>query len=188
MQTSILRASSLVLTLGWVAGPALPADEKSVSPEKQTMEMLRSIAGALLSRQIDEQSGGNALDTPARAALRRGDPPNLVRMPLLADRLSHRAVVELLQPRPDIIYLQDIPEFDAWGERIDVFYDQDHLFAERVVTVRSSGANRKFEARAYEIGAFPPGAETDDIVIADRRFVRWPAGMPEAELVVERKP
>ena len=119
-------------------------------------------------------------------AIQRTEDYHLLR--LLYARLLDTAPAARWQPREGIIYLHEIPDRDAWGERIEVYYEQEKLLTGRVVTVRSSGANRRFDADAYEVGAFLPGAATDDIVISDRRFVRWPWGVAEGELEVTKKP
>lgn len=180
-------ASATLFAAMLIFSSSVPAAE-GADPERETMESVRAIAGALLSRQIDEQSGASDMSTPPRAALRPGDAPNLVRMPPAADRLTYQGVLELLQPREDVIYLPEIPTVDAWGERLEVYYDQSHVDFNRVVTVRSSGANRRFDAEIYEPGSFVAGDAIDDIVIADKRFVRWPRGVPEEELLVKEKP
>lgn len=188
MRTSTRRVSILFLTLALAASRAAMAAgtaQNADSRERQTMEKLRSLAGALLSRQIDETSGENRLGDPAGDWVLTGQASTLVRMPPRKELRSYSSVFDLLRPREDFIYLCDIPERDAWGERIEVYYEQEKLLSGKVVTVRSSGANRHFDSDVYETGGFIPGAAIDDIVIFDRQFVRWPLGVPDLELRVE---
>ena len=151
------------------------------------MSRLRALAGALLSRHQDEVSGENRMGTPANDWILASQPSDVIRVPNVRALRSRKGVLGLLRPSEDFIYLCDVPDRDAWGERIEVYYEQDKLLSARFLTVRSAGANRQFDADRYEVGGFLPGAEMDDIVVADKRFVRWPVGVPEADLRVEPK-
>jgi hypothetical protein len=182
------RTSARLFAVILLAASSSALAEEKAAPERETMDRMRTIAAALQSRWEDMISGSNEEPGPANAALRPGDPPNLVRVPPRKDRFSAADVVEFLQPREDLIYLHEIPSEDAWGGRIEVYFDLGHVCSERVITVRSAGANRRFDGESYEIGAFEPGGTNDDIVIADKRFVRWPRGVPEEELAIQAKP
>lgn len=189
MSASTLRTSTCFLVAAMLMSASAPA--ASTSPEQETMSRLRALAGALLSRHEDEVSGENRMGAPASdwilASQPASQPSNLIRVPDVRALRSRKGVLGLLRPSEDFIYLCDVPERDAWGERIEVYYEQDKILSARFLTVRSAGANRQFDADRYEVGGFLPGAEIDDIVVADQRFVRWPMGVPEADLRVAPK-
>lgn len=185
MNASTLRTSTCCLVAAMLVSVSAPA--ASTSPEQETMSRLRALAGALLSRYQDEVSGENRMGAPANDWVLASPPSDVIRVPDVRALRSRKGVLGLLRPREDFIYLCDVPDRDAWGERIEVYYEQDKLLSARFLTVRSAGANRQFDADRYEIGGFLPGAEIDDIVVADTRFVRWPMGVPEAELRLEPK-
>jgi hypothetical protein len=185
MNASTLRTSTCFLVASMLVSVSAPA--ASISPEQETMSRLRALAGALLSRYQDEVSGENRMGAPANDWILASQPSELIRVPDVRALRSRKGVLGLLRPREDFIYLCDVPDRDAWGSRIEVYYEQDKLLSARFLTVRSAGANRQFDADRYEVGGFLPGAEIDDIVVADTRFVRWPMGVPEAELRIEPK-
>ena len=126
------------------------------------MERMRALAGALLSRYEDEVSGENRLGAPADAWIlvsqSASQPSDLIRVPNVRALRSRKGVLGLLRPSEDFIYLCDVPDRDAWGERIEVYYEQDKILSARFLTVRSAGANRQFDADRYEVGGFLPGA------------------------------
>ncbi len=178
-------ASKIFALLALLATPALASDEKTASPEQVTMDRLRVLAAALQAFVNDATSGENRLERAPSAWVLASQPSELVRIPPGSELLSYRELFELLNPLEDASYLRDIPEYDGWGRRIEVYYSEEKLLAARVFSVRSPGANGRFDTDVYEIGGFLPGSETDDIVIADKRFVRWPLGTPEADLAVK---
>ena len=185
MNASTLRCSTCFLLAAMLV--AVPAPAASNSPEQETISRLRALAGALLSRHQDEVSGENRMGTPANDWLLASQASDVIRVPNVRALRSRKGVLGLLRPSEDFIYLCDVPDRDGWGERIEVYYEQDKFLSARFLTVRSAGANRQFDADRYEVGGFLPGAEMDDIVVADKRFVRWPLGVPEEELRVEPK-
>ena len=161
------------------------ASTSPASPEAVTMDRLRVIAAALQSFVNDATSGKNRLQGAQPDWVLASQPSQLIRIPAANELLSYRELLELLNPREDASYLSEIPEYDGWGRRIEVYYAEEKLLAARVFSVRSSGANGRFEGDVYEIGGFLSGSEADDLVIADKRFVRWPLGTPEADLAVK---
>lgn len=185
----ILMMLALAATSATCATSATSADEESSSPEQVTMDRLRVIAAALQSFVNDATSGENRLAGATSDWVLASQASRLIRIPSESELLTYRELFDLfhpLGPREDASYLPEIPEFDGWGKRIEVHYAEEKLLAARVFSVRSSGANGRFDGDVYEIGGFLPGSETDDIVIADKRFVRWPLGTPEADLAENR--
>ena len=181
--TLVLFTAALLAT-SVASSPASSDGTAGTSPEQETLSRLRAIAGALLSRWQDEVSGENRLAAPRNDWILASQPSDVIRVPAVRALRSRKGVLGLLRPTEDFIYLCDVPDRDAWGERIEVYYEQDKILTARFLTVRSAGANRHFDADRYEVGGFLPGAEIDDIVVADKRFVRWPLGVPEAELQI----
>jgi hypothetical protein len=187
MTKSFQAIAKLLVPLALLASSSLAAEENlasPASPEAVTMDRLRVIAGALQSFVNDATSGENRLERAPAGWVLASQPSKLVRIPAVNELLSYRELFDLLNPLENASYLSEIPEYDGWGKRIEVYYAEEKLLAARVFSVRSSGANGRFDADVYEIGGFLPGSETDDIVVADRRFVRWPLGTPEADLAV----
>jgi hypothetical protein len=184
-RSTLSRATCFVLAATLLApSRTSSAETAEPTPEQETMSRLRALAGALLSRSIDEISGENRMGAPADDWILASKPSERVRVPNVRALRTRKGVLGLLRPSEDFIYLCDVPDRDAWGTRIEVYYQEEKLLSARFLTVRSAGANRQFDAQEYEVGGFLPGAEIDDIVIADKRFVRWPVGVPEAELEV----
>ncbi len=183
-----LRFASMILVMLALIGTSAFAGAKErassaspASPEAVTMDRLRVIAAALQSFVNDATSGEHRLEGAPSDWVLSSQPSKLVRIPAVNELLTYRELFELFNPREEASYLRDIPEYDGWGKRIEVHYAEEKLLAARVFSVRSSGANGRFDGDVYEIGGFLPGSATDDIVIADKRFVRWPLGTPEAD-------
>lgn len=149
------------------------------------MDRLRVIAAALQSFVNDATSGENRLGGAPSDWVLASAPSKLIRIPAVNELLTYGELFDLFHPIEGASYLSEIPEYDGWGKRIEVHYSEERILAARVFSVRSSGANGRFEGDVYEIGGFLPGSEADDIVVADRRFVRWPLGTPEADLDVK---
>jgi len=182
------RILILLALLATSATSATSAGDESSSPEQVTMDRLRVIAAALQSFVNDATSGDYRLGGEPTDWVLASQPSKLIRIPSESELLTYRELFDLfhpLGPLEDASYLPEIPEFDGWGKRIEVHYAEEKLLAARVFSVRSSGANGRFDGDVYEIGGFLPGSETDDIVVADQRFVRWPLGTPEADLAVK---
>lgn len=186
------RFASKVLTLlalfaTSVTSPpsAIAAGGEPASPEQVTMDRLRVIAAALQSFVNDATSGENRLERASSDWVLASQPSKLVRIPAVNELLTYRELFDLFNPLENASYLSEIPEYDGWGRRIEVHYAEERLLAARVFSVRSSGANARFDGDVYAVGGFLPGSETDDIVVADKRFVRWPLGTPEADLAVK---
>lgn len=179
---------ALVALLALLATSAFAGEEETASPaspENVTMDRLRVIAAALQSFVNDATSGEHRLERAPSDWVLASQPSKLVRIPAVSELLTYGELFDLFHPIEGASYLRDIPEYDGWGKRIEVYYAEEKLLAARVFSVRSSGANGRFDGDVYEIGGFLPGSETDDIVIADKRFVRWPLGTPEADLAVK---
>jgi hypothetical protein len=177
--------SMILVPLALLAASAFAGDEESASPEQVTMDRLRVIAAALQSFVNDATSGGMRLEGAPSDWVLASQPSELVRIPADNELLTSGELYALFHPLENASYLDEVPELDGWGRRIQVHYSEERLLAARVFSVRSSGANGRFEGNYYESGGFLPGSEADDIVVADKRFVRWPLGTPEAKLAVK---
>lgn len=166
------------------------AEEPAGTPELETVRRMRALGAALLSWRIDNLPPHSATQskTPPGAAARPGDPEGLIRIPPPEDLLALAGIENLLQGDERWIYLREIPQLDAWGQPLEVWFDLDHLMAHRVLTIRSVGRDGEADGDSYLPGAFADGDEIDDIVLADERFVRWPAALPEAWVPVVKAP
>lgn len=71
------------------------AEANLSSPELQTMQTMRDLAGALLSREVDEMSGEHRVDGPGAGWVLASRDSNLVRMPSKGERRSPAEVLDL---------------------------------------------------------------------------------------------
>lgn len=166
------------------------AEEPAGTPELETVRRMRALGAALRSWRIDNLPPLSTTQskTPPGAAARPGDPEGLIRIPPPEDLLELSGIENLLQGDERWIYLHEIPQLDAWGQPLEVWFDLDHLMSLRVLTIRSVGRDGEADGDSYLPGPFADGDERDDIVLADERFVRWPAALPEAWVPVVEAP
>lgn len=166
------------------------AQEPAGTPELETVRRMRALGAALRSWRIDNlpAPAGSQSKTPPGAATRPGDPEGLIRIPPPEDLLTLAGIEDLLQADERWIYLSEIPQLDAWGQPLEVWFDLDHLLANRVLTIRSRGRDGEADGDSYLPGPFSVGDDSDDIVLADDRFVRWPADLPEEWVLLLLEP
>jgi hypothetical protein len=84
--------------------------------------------------------------------------------------ISYADLKGLLVPK----YIAELPVLDPWGQPYEYRLNREPAATQRVMAVRSGGADGRFTGNAYAIGAFPPGDAEQDLVWVDGYFVRWP--------------
>lgn len=93
--------------------------------------------------------------------------------------ISFTDLERVLVPR----YIQDMSPLDGWKNPFDYYLDVGSgVSALRVMAVRSSGADGRFQGTQYPVTSFTPTDYDQDIVWTDGFFIRWPAGHSQAHL------
>lgn len=167
MRRTLLVLGLLAVTL---AGPAVaaPAAEKpDAQPQKDTIVALRAIGTALYSWAVDtagERTVEPEADNPGAevATVRWSGCP----------AASYEEVQRLLVPQ----HLSEVPRTDGWGHALEFCVDPKGVskHGQRVIGVRSSGSDGRFEGDAYTVGAFDPAQDQRDVVWMDGYFLTWP--------------
>ena len=129
----------------WLVG-ALEGAPESASGEETTGTKLPEKTGASPSDVVSFSSGTT--------------PPTM----------SHAELTSLLVP----LYIQSVPERDAWQNPFEFRLEVENLDADRLTAIRSPGRNGSFESDVYRAGVFDARDWDQDIVWADGQFVRRP--------------
>jgi hypothetical protein len=152
-----LLAAALASTIAVAPDPPALA---APTPQQQTLDSMRTIGVALFRWHADRYPAGTAGADGELSAADLGQIP----------------VVDLAELERELVpaYAAELPRADGWGRAFEVRLlrgRRDHL----MFSIRSAGADGRFEGTLYPVGAFP-AAETDhDPVWVDGYFVRWPA-------------
>lgn len=131
----------------------------AADPAKQTVDAVRTVGVALFTWARDH---GPKIEPKQDAESSVADLSIVA--PIPGAELEAMLVPEYL-PKLDLT--------DGWGHRIEVRFDPT-LRTTPSMSVRSPGADGKFEGESYSVGAFEPAESTADVVWADGYFVRWP--------------
>jgi hypothetical protein len=131
--------------------------------QKETVATLRNLGTALMSWLTDQVGAASAGATKTYSF--EG-----------FELRSHEEIVKLLKPSETFYYMKDVPEFDGWGNPLEVWLTDD-LVSARVMVIRSPGKDGYFsdDALRYTISEFPAFDYDEDVVWADGYFLRWPA-------------
>jgi hypothetical protein len=177
------RRARLALAAGSIAASiAAPAcaDDLARARESATTAQMRNLGLALLS-WVEDQRIEAKLRAPGAPAAAGGslhyDPTAAADYALLGPelRLSREELVRVLQPSSELRFMAEVPEVDGWGRPFEVYLRRTDVMTQRVVAIRSAGANGVFEGDRYPVGPIGAQDAADDIVWADGLFVRWPA-------------
>lgn len=162
-------------------GPVSPGSLEG--KQARTVADLRNLGTAILSWVTDICCGdtpspeGERLawpSGPCAGSVSGGEDAAGAWVPSVEARIEYEDLVSLLRPSEELYYMKSIPEFDAWGLPYEVYLRRDDLLAERIVMIRSAGADGVFEGDCYTPGPFDPADEGTDIVWGDGFFVQWP--------------
>lgn len=167
-----LLALALALLAVAVAGsapPSLAAQPTDAERQKETIKTIRETGSALFYWAVDA-AGERTADAEADAKPAAEGPPTVRWSDCPA--VAHEEVERLLVPR----YLAAVPRTDAWGGPLEFCVDAKGVSAhgQRVLGVRSAGADGKFEGDVYTVGAFDPAQTDRDMVWMDGYFMTWP--------------
>jgi len=150
-----------VLPLGAQTPPAPP---KGSPEQRQTISDIRNVGTAMFVWYKDQ------LKTHPKGKTEQGDSSDnravLGRIPTI----SHDDLAKLLVPK----YIAAIPEKDGWGHPYEFHLSTADLDAKFIMGLRSAGQDGAFADDSYQVGAFPPADQDQDIVWMDGYFVRWP--------------
>lgn len=164
------------------AGGEVAADSREAR-QARTVADLRNLGTAILSWVTDRCCDDSPAAEGERLVWRSGPCEEGVSadegaasawVPPVEARIEYDDLVSLLRPSEELSYMDAIPEFDAWGLPYEVYLRRDDLLAERIVILRSAGADGVFDADCYTPAPFDPAADGNDIVWSDGFFVRWP--------------
>jgi|SRR5580693_9495873 hypothetical protein len=150
------------LPAGGMAADAAAKAGGAANPQKETITGVRTVGVAMYEWYKKEQAPKRTTH-PKEAASESVD---LSVIPVI----SREELAKLLVPR----YIAAIPETDGWGHPYEFRLNTQDPDAERVMAVRSAGADGVFSGTTYAIGAFPAAQADQDLVWADGYFIRWP--------------
>src|SRR5262249_41380732 len=164
--TAALLALCAALPLGAQPTPASPP--KGSPEQRKTISDLRNVGTAMFLWYQDQMKS-----RPRREGHREPSAPASAfdKVP----EISREDLAKLLVPK----YIAEIPEKDGWGHPYEFHLNTKDLDAASVMGLRSSGRDGRFAGAAYEIGAFSPEDEDQDIAWLDGYFVRWPQAKPD---------
>jgi len=131
----------------------------NLGAQRETVAKMRNAGTALmawLTDQVGAAAAGEAVSIDALPAVGADD------------------VEEVLVPT----YLNHLPRVDGWGHPFEYRVAFDDPLGARVLSIRSPGADGRFDADVYETGPFDPDLYDRDIVWTDGYFVCWPERGP----------
>ena len=163
---TLIELLIVVAIIGIIAAILIPnlLDALQKAKQKRTMGDMRNVGTAWFSWFQDQVSAAAAGSS-------------VTVYTLAADDLERTALLSLLQPTTDMIYIQKIPEYDGWGGAYD-FTDGD-LTDLQVMAIGSGGRDggTNFDMSSqYTMGPFVATDYNHDIIWADGFFVAYPAG------------
>jgi hypothetical protein len=151
--------------------------------QKRTVADVRNTGVALVDWMTDIQTGSLSLPAQGHA----GEEEGVVEDLSLAGfrEVSYEEIFGYLHPGDHFFYMQEVPEFDGWKNRIE-FYFLGEATPPSSILIRSAGCQGEFEEGDYRTGPFTSTDYQQDIVWADGRFVRWPSGSGRSEISKRR--
>ena len=156
-----LLAGSMAFATAKAAGPA-----KGTPEQRQTIEDLRTVGHAMFDWYVAEMKPRATARHKSAAEIDAETTRDLGAVPAIsAAELEH-----VLVPK----YIAAIPRTDGWGHPYEFRLNTREPNADYVMAIRSPGADGKYAANLYTIGAFPDRLEDEDVVWSDGYFVRWP--------------
>jgi hypothetical protein len=160
---AIVALSTLFATLPAGAQPTPAAPPKGSPEQRQTITDIRNVGTAMFVWYKDQMKARpkgphHEEANPTTAAL--GSLPVI----------SRDDLAKLLVPK----YIADIPEKDGWGHPYEFRLNTTDLDAQSIMALRSAGRDGKFSGDTYEISAFNPEDQDQDVAWMDGYFVHWP--------------
>ncbi len=127
----------------------------------QAYEAMGVVGATLRSWLLDQIGGSPMMPT---------DDPDVTLEEV--DRVTHSEIVDNLIPNDFFVYTRCVPKLDPWGRAYDYYIDED-LLAERVLAIRTAGADGLVEGATYD--RQPVVDANADLVWSDGVFFREPA-------------
>ncbi len=167
---TITLTLALLLALG-TGGPAQaekPGPPKGLPEQKQTIEDIRAVGTAMFAWYKAEMAPRRSAEAHHKAeeAARDQQTASLSAVPAI----SREELTKILVPK----YLKQIPAQDGWGNPYEFYLNTSDPNAIHAMGLRSAGKDGRFSPNPYEIGAFSPADQDQDIAWMDGYFVRWP--------------
>jgi hypothetical protein len=156
-------ALPLLAVLPAGAQPTPAAPPQGSTEQRQTITDIRNVGTAMFVWYKDQ------LKTHPKGKTEKVEPesrPAFDRIP----PISHDDLAKLLVPT----YIAAIPEKDGWGHPYEFHLNTADLYATTIMGLRSTGRDGQFSGDSYEVGAFPPADQDQDVAWMDGYFVRWP--------------
>ena len=130
-----------------------------VSKQKRTMSDINLVGKAMMSWVSDQAGAAAAGGAVITVPINDWGAP-----------LDQEDIEDMLVPQ----YLPNVPMFDAWGGQIEYRLMTGNLSSDKLMAIRSAGADRIFSTDTYVAGPFDPRIYTEDLVWVDGVFMRWP--------------
>jgi len=167
---TLIELLIVVAIIGIIAAILIPnlLDALQKAKQKRTMSDIRNLGTAWMAWLTDQVGAASAgSQNKFDASLHSVD-------------LSYATLVTYLRPTSTFFYMQEIPQFDGWGNDLDYAMNSDILGAS-VMSIYAmcrggayvDGAPNKTD---IVVGTFLSTDYDQDIVWADGYFVRWPEG------------
>jgi Type II secretion system (T2SS), protein G len=156
---------SAARTAGTTSGEQAAAESAAWRSQQQAaVRDLRSVGTAMWvwykTEMAPRKSRRDAASQPAPTSV------DLAGIPVI----TPAALEKVLVPK----YIASLPKSDPWGHPYEYRLNTEDPDAQRIMAVRSAGADGRFSGDSYEIGAFPPADPSQDLVWVDGYFARWP--------------
>jgi hypothetical protein len=165
-----VTATSIAVALltGSMAFAAAKPDSqaKGTLEQRRTIDDLRAVGRAMYDWYVAEMKPRSTGHRKSAAEIDAGTTRNLDAVPAISAAELERVLV----PK----YIAAIPRADGWGHPYEFRLNTQDPNADYVMAIRSAGADGKFAASLYTIGAFDDRLENEDVVWSDGYFVRWP--------------
>ncbi len=162
---SLVELIIVVAILGIIASITIPflIDALHRAKQRRTMGELALVGQAWMSWLTDQTAAGSA------------GVAKVYDVSSFAD-VTYPELFSYLHPTTTFFYMQEVPQFDAWGSQMR-FWMNPNLQSDRVMVICASARDDTFEtcdSDTWSIGAFLATDFDSDIVWADGGFIRWP--------------
>jgi hypothetical protein len=155
-----------LVSVSFLAAAAPPPAPHEDAATRQTKTDLRTVGTAMWNWYKDQMAAKPKADHVK--AEEESKSVDFAAVPVI----SRGELAKVLVPK----YIAAIPEKDGWGHPYEFRLSTRDLNATRIMAARSPGKDGKFSGTVYEIAAFPPADQDQDIVWIDGYFARWPQG------------
>jgi len=161
---TLIELLIVVAIIGIIAALLIPnfLDALQKANQKRTVADIRNTGLAMFSWLTDQVGAAAA---GASSTIQISD--------YSAGAKTEEEIRVLLTPR----YMQQVPKADGWKRPYEFYLNDENVFSEHVMLIRSGGHDGDASASEYQVSSFDPTDYDQDIVWADGFFVRWPQNM-----------